>query len=247
LPADRDPRSGVTLIEILVAVTLLSLLSLGVLVAMRLGLTTMDKTDARIVSNRRVIGARRILENEIDGFMYAQAIYQPQPLQQMPVMFLEAQPQRLRFVSSYSLEEASRGRPRIVVLEVIPGERGEGVRLILNEVLYTGPYQTGQMITAIERVVGSPNPVVHFSDSPASPQSFVLADRLAYCRFSYLEARPVPPLRLWRPDWVDPAHLPLGVRVDMASLDAPGADLHQTTLTLPLMVSRQPGGDYADQ
>ena len=126
-------QSGVTLIEILIAVTLLSLLSLGVLMAMRLGLSTMDKTDQRIVSNRRVVGARRILESEIGGFMYSLANYRPQPQVVQRLMFFEAQPNRMRFVSSYSLEDAWRGRPQIAVLQVVPGERGEGVRLILNE------------------------------------------------------------------------------------------------------------------
>jgi prepilin-type N-terminal cleavage/methylation domain-containing protein len=243
----KNPEAGVTLIEILVAVTLLSLLSLGVLISMRLGLTTVDKTDARIVSNRRVIGARRILESEIGGFMFSMANFRPQPLVVQQLLFLEAQPQRMRFVSSYSLEDASRGRPQIAVLQVIPGDRGEGVRLVLNEALYTGPDQTGRMITGIEQIVGSANPLVHFSDSPASPQSFVLADRLAYCRFSYLEARPTPPLRVWRTDWVDQRRLPLGIRVEMTPLDPATTELQETTLTLPLIVSRLPGDTYADQ
>ncbi len=41
-------KSGVTLIEILIAISLLSLLSAGILVAMRLGLNTMDKTRTRV-------------------------------------------------------------------------------------------------------------------------------------------------------------------------------------------------------
>ena len=50
----NNPESGVTLIEILIAVSLLSLLSVGMLMAMRLGFNTMDKTDSRLVRNRRV-------------------------------------------------------------------------------------------------------------------------------------------------------------------------------------------------
>ena len=51
-------QSGVTLIEILVAVSLLSLLSVGMLTAMRLGFNTMDKVDAHLVANRRVVNSR---------------------------------------------------------------------------------------------------------------------------------------------------------------------------------------------
>ena len=58
-PMRNNPESGVTLIEILIAVSLLSLLSVGMLVAMRLGFNTMDKTDTRLVQNRRVANSRR--------------------------------------------------------------------------------------------------------------------------------------------------------------------------------------------
>jgi len=240
-------QSGVTLIEILIAVTLLSLLSLGVLMAMRLGLSTMDKTDQRIVSNRRVVGARRILESEIGGFMYSLANYRPQPQVVQRLMFFEAQPNRMRFVSSYSLEDAWRGRPQIAVLQVVPGERGEGVRLILNETPYTGPDQAGLMITGIENIVGTQFPLVHFADVPAGAQSFIVADRLSYCRFSYLEARPTPPLRVWRSDWTNQSQLPLGFRIEMAALNPATVDLHVGTVSVPLNVSRVPGTYYADQ
>ncbi len=101
-------QSGVTLIEILVAVSLLSLLTVGILVAMHLGLSTMEKTDSRLVRNRRVVNARKIIENEIDGFTYSTAVFRPAPEVQRIVPFHHAEPQRLRFVSSFSKEDAWR-------------------------------------------------------------------------------------------------------------------------------------------
>ena len=71
------PEAGVTLIEILIAVSLLSLLSVGILLAMRIGFNTMDKVDSRLVSNRRVSYARRIIENEIAGYTYTMADWMP--------------------------------------------------------------------------------------------------------------------------------------------------------------------------
>ena len=88
----------------------------------------------------------------------------------------------MRFVTSYSLQDAWRGRPQIVVLQVIPGEEGHGVRLIVNETPYTGSNQAGQMVASID-----PDSTAHFIPVLPGPQSFVLADRLAYCRFWYLE------------------------------------------------------------
>jgi len=75
--------------------------------------------------------------------------------------------------------------------------------------------------------------------------SFVLADRLAFCRFSYLEPKGEPPFRVWRPDWIQP-QLPLGIRIEMAPLDAGSAELHVSTVIARLAVNRDPGVFYSD-
>ena len=239
-------QAGVTLIEILIAVSLLSLLSVGMLVAMRLGFTTMDKTDARLIRNRRVSNSRKIIENEINGFVPSDAWYRPKPevTQQLP--FLQTEPQSMRFVTTYSLEEGWRGRPRIAALQVIPGEKNEGVRLIVNETLYTGRVQAGLEIAGLE-TNNAGLQVIRFTPIVPGSQSFVLADRLAFCRFSYLEQRFEAPFQIWRPDWVQLQKLPLGIRIEMAPLDTASAELHVTTVTVPLNVNRIPGALYADQ
>jgi prepilin-type N-terminal cleavage/methylation domain-containing protein len=241
----RSSKSGVTLIEILIAISLLSLLSAGILVAMRLGLNTMDKTDARLVANRRVANARKIIENEIAGFTVTTADYVPQPtvIQQAP--FFQGEAASMRFVTSYSLQDAWRGRPRIAALQVIPGENNEGVRLIVDETPYTGPLQAGRMITFIAPDLVTGLPVMRFAPITAGPGSFVLADRLAFCRFTYLQPLPMPPFQVWRPDW-QPPRLPLGIRIEMAPLDAQANGLQVTTVTAPLNVTRNPGTRYVD-
>jgi len=247
---ETNPQSGVTLIEVLIAVSLLSLLSVGMLVAMRLGFNTMDKTDARLVRNRRVSNTSRIIENEINGFISTMAAYHPQPNQPNNtnlVPFFQIEPQVMRFVTSYSLDDAWRGRLQIAVLQVIPGDANRGVRLILNEIPYTGQEQAGQQIEAIEPDPATGLPIVHYVPVAPGPQSFVLADRLAYCRFSWLEPRPTPPFQQWRPDWVQPRILPLGIRIEMAPLEAATrTDLRISTITAPLNVNRTPGANYAD-
>jgi prepilin-type N-terminal cleavage/methylation domain-containing protein len=233
------PQSGVTLIEILIAVSLLSLLSLGILLAMRIGLGTMEKTDAHLVRNRRVSNARKIIENEIAGFTFTRAEWRPTPASVQIVPFVQWEAQSMRFVTSYSLQDGWRGRARIVALQVIPGDRGAGVRLIVNEAPYTGPAQAGQSIAGIDEAV-------HFTPILPGAQSFVLADRLAYCRFSYQEPRSEPPFRIWRPDWIRPGLLPLGIRIEMAPLDITPAELHVATVTVALTVNRDPTFYYAD-
>jgi hypothetical protein len=148
----------------------------------------------------------------------------------------------MRFVTSYSLQDAWRGSPRIAAFQVIPGADGKGVRLIVNESPYTGPVQAGQMVESIE-----PDGTIRFAPVVPGPQSFVLADKLAYCRFDYLEPLFKPPFELWRPDWVQKQLLPLGIRIEMAPLDATPADLHVSTVTVALHVNLTPGTTYADR
>jgi hypothetical protein len=130
---------------------------------------------------------------------------------------------------------------------VIPGENNQGVRLIVNETPYTGPEQAGQQIIGIEQDPLGPQ-IIRYAPILAGPQSFVLADRLAYCRFFWLEPRRDPPFQIWRQDWVQPQLLPLAVRIDMAPLDLDKPnDLHISTVTIPFKVNRAPGTTYADQ
>jgi prepilin-type N-terminal cleavage/methylation domain-containing protein len=236
-----NPRAGVTLIEILIAISLLSLLSVGMLISMRIGFNTMEKVDSRLVSDRRVSYARRIVEDEISGYMYSFAIWHPSPDSGRVVPFNQWEPQTMRFVTAYSLQDAWRGRPQIAALQVIPGADGRGVRLIVNETPYTGPDQAGQMIASIDQ-----DSTVNYVPVVPGSQSFVLADRLSFCRFSYLQPIPTAPFQIWRPDWVQRQMLPKGVRIDMAPLDTSPADLHVSTVTVALHVNTTPGTTYAD-
>lgn len=243
----KSPQSGITLIEILIAVSLLSLLSVGMLVAMRLGFSTMDRTDAKLVKNRRVSNTRAIIENEINGFVYSYANFRPQPDKPQRVPFLQVETQSMRFVTSYSIEDAWRGRLHIAALQVIPGENNQGVRLIVNEMPYTGPDQAGQQIVGLEQPTVERPVIVHYAPIVAGTQSFVLADRLAYCSFSWLAPLLVAPFQQWRPDWVLPGVVPFAVRIEMAPLDASATDLHIGTVTVPFNVNRDPNVVYDDQ
>src|SRR3954451_16919276 len=63
----KSPRAGVTLIELLVAMTLLSLLAVGVLFGLRIGLGAMERTNNRLQTNRKVLGVERVLTQQIAG------------------------------------------------------------------------------------------------------------------------------------------------------------------------------------
>jgi len=235
----RRRESGLTLMEVLIAVSLLSLLSLGMAIALRVGLSAMAKANTRLIDDRRVAGTQRILEQEIAGFMPVKALcgsadgQAPGAL----IQFFQGDAQAMRFVSTYSLQQAWRGLPQILEFLVIPREDGKGVRLVVNEHIYSGPRSAGAFCIGPGRYL----PV------EPGPASFVLADNLAFCRFSYL-APVSPPLRIpqWLPAWARPKW-PTAVRLDMEPLRDDVVRLRPVTITQPIRVNRSPEIDYVDQ
>src|SRR5262249_2154237 len=146
------------------------------------------------------------------GFIFTNADFRPEPDSVNTVPFREFSSSRMRFVTTYSLEEAWRGRPRILVMQAIPGEHDRGFRLIANEIPWTGPARAGNMVAAI-----TPEGPL-FTPLDPGPESFVLADRLERCRFWYEVLRPDGlPGFIWVPEYHGRL-LPRGIRIEMAPL-----------------------------
>jgi hypothetical protein len=240
-------QAGITLMEMVVAITLLSMLSIGMLATIRMGFDALHKTNSRLMENRRVAGAQRVLEQQLGGFMPVKGLCSAGPGMPptTPFVFFEGQPQSMRLVSTYSLQEAWRGQPRILELQVIPGDEGRGVRLIVNEIPYTGPLSAGQSCVGLAPDPVSGQTMPQFLPIQASTQSFVLADKLAWCRFSYLEQAKPPDFNHWRPDWVLP-RWPAGLRVEMAPLEDNPARLRPMTITTAIPIDRLPDFNYAE-
>ncbi len=236
-------QSGVTLIELLVSISLLSLLSVGLLMTLRVGLNAMDKANTKLMANRRVVSVERIMRSEIENLIPVSAVCVPeaeQPPQR--IMYFEGLPQSMRFVSTYSLQEAGRGKPRILEFQVIPGDRGRGVRLVVNELVYS-PQQAGVTCAGSVRNPDTGDAMPVFRPIQTGPGSFVLADKLSYCRFSYRDYRPPPIGERWLPEWPQ-GRWPSALRIDMAPLDPNPASLPLIGVTAPIRVNRQPNVAY---
>ena len=171
-----SPERGITLIEMLIAVTLLSLLSVAVLFGMRIGLNAMERSNDRLMTNRKVLGVERVLTQQIAGMMpvMADCVTNPQaPPARLP--FFQGEPETMRFVSSYSLNEAGRGYPRVLEYQVIAGENGAGVRLIVNESWYSGPTSAGSILH--RGLSGPDSGIADDAISPGPDRIIVLCDR----------------------------------------------------------------------
>jgi type II secretory pathway component PulJ len=245
----RKPAlAGVTLMELLVAILLLSLLSIGMVITMRVALSAMNKTDSRLMGNRRVVSVERILNEEISGIIPVTADCSgggEGGQRTSRLTFFQGEAQSMRLASTYSLHEGARGMPMILEFQVIPGEENEGVRLVVNEQWYTGSRGAGAMClgTGPDPVTGRPSPL--FVPIQIGSNSFVISDKLAYCRFSFRngEARPQP---VWVDHWILPT-LPDAVRIDMAPIAPDAGRLQPVTLTVPIRVTRLPLANYQEE
>jgi prepilin-type N-terminal cleavage/methylation domain-containing protein len=226
----KRAERGFTLIELMIAVTLVAAISTTMLFAIRTSLLTLQKTDNRLMSNRRVMSVERILASELGGVM--PVIGNCSDNTQMPIF--NGNDQTLHLITSYSLTEGARGAARVLELQVLPAEGG-GVRLIANEFLYGGPYSTMPFCFANSFLAGAP-----------TPQSFVVADRLAYCRISYQDRDPSTYMgTVWLPAWTK-VNLPAAVHVDMAPLIPDLASLPLVSVTVPIHINRDVNATYND-
>ena len=151
-------------------------------------------------------------------------------------LFFQGEPETMRLVSTFSLQGAWRGQPQILEIFVIPGSEGRGVRLVVNEIPYQGPLAAGRLCLGPGK----------FFPTSAGPNSFVLADKLAFCRFSYLDQPPEVTLPLaWFPRFAGPIW-PRAVRIDMAPLDPDASLLQPISVVAPIRVFRHPEIPYGD-
>ena len=230
-----------TLVEVLIAVTLVALLSTAMLFALRAALSSVEAIRHNAERVRKGAGAQRILEQQFANLMpvftRCGALAPGDP--GYNAAFFDGEPNVLRFVTAYSIAEAGRGQPRIVEIFPIPGENGEGVRLVVNERQYFSMYSAA----ALCQPPGPPTegggpPTVLFARPLALPSSFVLADRLESAGFGYQEISRLHPEGIWLPRWNYSAVFPTAVRVDMRPLDPNPAWLPPLPLYVRIMMDR---------
>ena len=212
-------RRGFTLMELMISITLVAAIAVGMLMAMRGGLLSLNRIQTRLDENRHGLGIQRVLTLQLGGAIPARTGCAGTA---SPFAF-RGTSSVLQMVSTYSMTEGSRGTPRIVDYQVAPDEGGT-VKLLVYERPYAGP----SSMTA-------------FCGESIAPQGspFVAASRLAYCRFSYFPTIPETQFRggAWLDTWHAP-NLPSAVHIDMAPAAPDSARLPVVAITAPLYVVR---------
>ena len=224
-------RAGFTLIELIIAITLVSALVAGMLMSMRGGLLTLERTDSKIQESRAALGLDQMIRRQIGGIFPAAgdcAITQDQ-VSRGPVF--RGTSQAMLLVTSYSIMEGSRGYPRLVEYRVVPNNDG-ALSLIVEEMLFPSPETTIPYCAppSILRPLG-----------PAA-RTMVLVPRLAAAMISYRQTDPATRLGgPWLTEW-NQLNLPLTIRIDMQN--SAGS---RSTIAIPLHITREARELYADR
>lgn len=222
---------GFTLIEMIIAVTLVAAIITGLLMAMRTGLTAYQKVNQRLEDNRRAMGLDQAMHRQFGGIMPVAISCPGQGLK--PAFGGDVN--WMRFVSSSSFSDGARGYPRVIEYAVAPDSNG-GVRLMMQERVYSGPAGL-QPLCSPQGLV----PVQLSSDAIA------MAGKLAVCRFGYRVPVPDSPMGGdWIPAWQRPDYLPRDVRIEMQSTPGASTSLPLLTLNVPVRVTRSVLFPYAD-
>jgi len=215
-------QRGFTLMELMISITLVAAIATGMLLAMRGGLLSLDRTQARLDQNRRALGIQRILALQLGGAM---------PVRsgcgggQMTPFAFRGTVGALQMVSTYSMAEGARGLPHIVEYQVAPDENGT-VKLIVYERLYTGLNSTAGFCSETIALQGSAQPIV-------------AASHLAYCRILYRQMDPDTQFRAdaWVSAWNQP-DLPAAVRIEMLPAAPDATRLPVVAVTASLHTNR---------
>lgn len=224
-------RRGFTLMELMVAITLVAAIATGMLMALRGGLLSLNRIQSRLEENRQALGIQRILTTQLGGVIPVRTNCSGQ---NSPFAF-RGNASALQMVSTFSISEGTRGYPHIVEYQVAPDEGGT-VKLMVYERPYTGPASTAGFCSETIAIQGS-------------PQFLMAAGRLAYCRFSYRQTDADTQFRGpgWAAAWGLP-DLPTAVRIEMAPAAPDPTRLPVLAVTALLRVNRSiEDPPYVDQ
>ena len=237
-------QKGVTLLELLIAVSLVAMLSTAMLFAMRTSVLVYQRTAQRMEENRRVVGIERIVTSQLGGVMAAVRMCTIEDGPPGRTSFFAGNSGILRLVSSYSIAEGARGYPRIIEYRVLPSSSGQ-FRLVATESAYTGPLSTGPYCT--DPLPADPESTA-LLPAPPNTATFVLADHLAYCRISYHQPYNINLFNEspWMPLWTRP-DLPAAVRLEMRPAELVPGSLPPLDITAPIRVTRDPFTLYQDR
>jgi prepilin-type N-terminal cleavage/methylation domain-containing protein len=215
---DTKTQHGVTLIELLVAITLLGFVSLGLLFAMRIGINSWQRGDARLAADRAVVTAADLITAQLASAQARNVGWGPLE-HRVSFLLFDGSAERLHFLTRYSVAARERGGSYLAEYWFEHNARNE-CRLLYNEY----PFRNDNDAAAVvDQVVDDRSGMAVLYRAPhAGPNTRILYTRIHDCAFEYLiepTDRPVYWGRFWPGD---PSLLPHAVAVRFQGWEAGG-------------------------
>ena len=228
------PESGMTLLEVLVAVTLLGLLSVGLLMSFQMGADSWQSTRDRLMLDRRIATANQILHSTLAGMIPVDGeAPHGQGAQRRRFLFFQGEPRSMRFVSSYSVTGGVRGGLHVIELQVVNSTRGR--RVLLNQSPFVGPQGLERFVDGFFRDPDLRVIRPRFRPITSHAGSLVIVDELADGAFRYLERQPGVELSTtWLPTWTNLREIPQAVAINVLPRSEDNR-LHPVSMAVPVL------------
>ncbi len=190
----RNPHSGFSLLEMIVATTISGMVALAVVTSMRIGLRAWEKEQQVVTELRRTTAVQDIVQFQIANYVLRQFITEL-PDRRQPMQFFFGESDRLVFLSAHSALQ--RGRGGVVAADYFceQGDDGE-YSLYLDERPAPDAESLSDYVIALESTEQGFRPLLRPFQRD---RALLLWPGLRTCGFQYW--RPVPLPAEWVPEW----------------------------------------------
>jgi type II secretory pathway component PulJ len=177
--------------ELLISMTVLSLLATTILFSWRIAAGAWQKASTHLERSRTVLAVNQLLEEQIASMVP----YRVATSSGTPALFFQGEGQTARFLSRYSM--AGRANSGLYRIEYQIFDAPDGTKqLLMNEYAVRSREELGSLMTAPEPSLAEQ--LFRFAPFQNTAQTFTLLNGLKDCRFEYYK----PPIQLEPGSWV---------------------------------------------
>ena len=224
----RPPRplrqcSGFTLMELLVSMTVLSLLVTTILFSWRIAAGAWQKASTHLERSRTVLAVNHLLQEQ----MASMVPYHVVTSTGIQSLFFQGEGQVARFLSRYSMAGRMNSGLYRIEYQIVDGPDGTK-QLLMNEYTVRSREELASLMTPPDPSLATQ--LFRFAPFQRTPQTFMLIEGLKECRFEYYKPPLLPDPGSWVSRWTSiQADLPQGMAIRIVA-PADSADLKPVSI-----------------